>query len=153
MNASRLQHIIPAGAIFALAMTVTWLSFTQEPAEAFVFPRIISIAFIILASWNLARAGLGMARVGGGLSSAEARHIFPGLIVMLIYVFFAAKALGFYFASAIAFFAVYSIYDPVPFSSVKDWVKRIVITAAFMAVIYGLFALVLQVQTPRGLLI
>lgn len=81
MNASRLQHIIPAGAIFALAMTVTWLSFTQEPAEAFVFPRIISIAFIILASWNLARAGLGMARVGGGLSSAEARHIFPDLCV------------------------------------------------------------------------
>lgn len=153
MSASRLQHIIPAALVFLLAAVVTWLSFTQQPVESFLFPRVISVAFITLALWNLIRAGAGMARVGGGMSMDTIRNIAPGLIIMLVYVFFAAKGLGFYTSSTLAFFAAYSFYDPVPISSIKDWMKRVIITAAFMAVIYGLFALVLQVQTPRGLFI
>lgn len=153
MTMSRLQHIIPAGLVFLLAAVVTWLSFTQQPVESFLFPRVISIAFIVLALWNLIRAGAGMSRVGGGLSFDTILKIAPGLIIVLVYVFFAAKELGFYVSSTLVFFAVYSFYDPVPISSIKDWFKRIIITAAFMAVIYGLFALILQVQTPRGLFI
>lgn len=151
MTMSRLQHIIPAGLVFLLAAVVTWLSFTQQPVESFLFPRVISIAFIILALWNLIRAGAGMSRTGDGLSLDAIFKIAPGLIIVLIYVFFAAKGLGFYVSSTLVFFAIYSFYDPVPISSAKDWFKRVIITAAFMAVIYGLFALVLQVQTPRGL--
>jgi hypothetical protein len=151
MTSSRLQHTIPGGAILLLAIVVAWLSFTQQPAESFLFPRIISIAFVFLAVWNFARAILGLAKVGGGIAPSVAMNVLPGLIVMLIYVFWAAKALGFYTASVIAFFAVYSLYDPVPISSGKDWVKRAGATAAFMAVIYTLFYLVLQVQTPRGM--
>ncbi len=151
MTQSRLQHLIPGALILLLAAVVTWLSFTQQPAESFLFPRVISIAFIGLAIWNFARAALGLARVGGGISPQIAMNILPGLVIMFVYVFWAAKALGFYTASIIAFFAVYSLYDPVPFSSVKDWIKRAMVTAAFMAVIYGLFFMLLQVQTPRGM--
>lgn len=153
MTSARLQHIVPGAAIFALACIVGWLSFTQEPAESFLFPRIISVAFIGLAAWNLIRAVAGLAKVGGGISLDVLKNVVPGLLVVLVYVFFAAKALGFYVSSVLAFFIMYSLYDPVPFSSIKDWGKRVIVTAAFMAVIYGLFALVLQVQTPRGLFI
>ena len=151
MNAQRLQHVVPAGLILLLASLVTWLSFTQEPAESFLFPRVIAIFFIGLAAWNFVRAITGMSRVGNGLTTEMTRNLLPGFVVMLIYVFWAAKALGFYTSSTIAFFVLYSLYDPVPFSSGKDWLKRLVITAVFMAVIYGLFALILQVQTPRGI--
>ncbi len=151
MTSSRYQHIIPGIIVFALAATVTWLSFTQEPAESFLFPRVISVAFIALATWNLIRAVSGMAKVGRGIPKETALNILPGLVVMLIYVFWAAKALGFYVSSTLAFFIIYSLYDPVSFASGKDWIKRVVVTAVFMAVMYGLFALVLQVQTPRGL--
>ena len=153
MTATRLQHIIPAVIIFGLAAIVTWLSFTQQPAESFLFPRVISIFFIGLAAWNLARAATGRAKIGSGLSATMFRNLIPGLVVMLFFVFFAAKALGFYVASALSFFAVYSIYDPAPYSNAKNWIKWGLVTAAFMAVIYSLFALVLQVQTPRGLFI
>lgn len=153
MTSTRLQHLLPGILIFALAAVVAWLSFTQEPAESFLFPRLISIAFIGLATWNLIRAAMGMAKVGGGISLAEFKNFAPGLIIMLIYVFYAAKGLGFYVGSTLAFFAAYSLYDPAPYSSVKDWMKRIIVTAAFMAVIYGLFSMVLQVHTPRGLFI
>ena len=151
MTAHRLQHIIPGIAIFVLGAVVTWLSFTQEPAESFLFPRVISVVFILLAAWNLARALLGLAKVGRGIGIAEARNILPGLIVMIVYVFWLAKALGFYASSTIVFFTLYSLYDAVPLSSLKDWVKRIVVTAAFMSIIYMLFSLLLEVQTPRGM--
>lgn len=152
MTAQRLQHIIPGLAIFMLASIVTWLSFTQEPADAFLFPRVISVVFIILAAWNLVRAVTGMSKVGRGIPVDTLKNLAPGLAVMLLFVFFGAKHLGFYLASTLAFFAIYSFYDPASWSSTKDWIKRALVTAAFMAVIYALFAVVLQVHTPRGIL-
>lgn len=151
MNTSRMQHLAPALMVFVLAATVTWLSFTQEPAAAFLFPRAISVTFIVLASWNLFRAATGQSRVGSGISWKMARNILPGLVVMLALFFWAAKALGFYTSSAIAFMLIYSLYDPARLDSGKDWIKRVITTALFIAVMYGLFALILQVQTPRGM--
>ena len=153
MNSSRMQHIFPASIIFGLSVLVAYLSFTQEPAEAFLFPRIVAVVFVLLAVWNFIRAATGLAKVGRGLNRQESVNLLPGLIVMLVLVFWAAKALGFYVSSTIAFFMVYSFYDPTPYSSSKDWFKRVGVTLAFMAIIYGLFALVLQVQTPRGMFI
>lgn len=150
MTANRLQHIIPAGIVLVLSAVVTWLSFTQQPAESFLFPRVISVFFIGLAIWNFARAATGLARIGVGMSKPMVLNLLPGLIVMLVFVFVAAKGLGFYVSSTLSFFTIYSLYDPAPYSSAKDWIKRLFVTAAFMAVIYTLFALVLQVQTPRG---
>ena len=153
MTASRLQHIIPATIILAIALMVTWLSFTEEPADAFLFPRVISIFFVGLALWNAARAFLGLARVGEGINTRSALNILPGLAVALIVVFFAAESLGFYTTGTIAFMAIYTIYDPTPLSDMSGWLRRVITTAIFMAVIYGLFALLLQVQTPRGMFI
>ena len=153
MTSTRLQHIVPGAIILALALVVAYLSFTQEPAEAFLFPRMISVAFLVLSIWNFIRAASGMAKVGQGIKAQDAINIAPGLLILLVLVFWAAKALGFYVSSLIAFFLVYSLYDPAPYSSLKDWIKRAVVTLVFMAVIYGLFALLLQVQTPRGMFI
>jgi len=152
MTSHRLQHIVPGSAIFLLASVVTWLSFTEQPAEAFLFPRVISVVFIALAIWNLIRAVTGMSKIGRGIPVATLKNLAPGLVVMMLFVFFGAKYLGFYLGSTLAFFAIYSFYDPASLSSMKDWIKRILVTVAFMAVIYALFAVVLQVHTPRGIL-
>ncbi len=152
MTSHRMQHILPGSAIFLLASVVTWLSFTEQPAEAFLFPRVISVVFISLAIWNLIRAVSGMSKVGRGIPVTTLKNLAPGLIVMLAFVFFGAKHLGFYLGSTLAFFAIYSFYDPALWTSSKDWIKRIFVTVAFMAVIYALFAVVLQVHTPRGIL-
>ncbi len=150
MISSRSQHLIPASAIFAVSAVVAWLSFTQEPADAFLFPRVISVFFLGLAGWNFTRAALGLARVGDGVPRRVLKNIAPGLSVMLIFVFFLAGGLGFYVGSALAFAAIYTLYDPAPVSDLRAWRKRIVVTVLFMTVIYGLFALLLKVQTPRG---
>lgn len=152
MTASRLQHTISSGVVLLVAAIVTYISFTQEPADAFLFPRLIAIFFISLAAWNFVRALTGVAKVGVGLNMNEFKNIVPGLITMLVFVFFAAKAVGFYLASTIAFMIIFTLYDPAPLNDGKAWVKRLIVTVCFMAVMYCLFALLLKVQTPSGIL-
>ncbi|MFT5629631.1 MAG: hypothetical protein ACI82I_000501 [Gammaproteobacteria bacterium] len=148
-NLPRNQHIIASGVIATIGLTVAYISFTQEPAEAFLFPRLISSVFAVLAIWTFLKAVLGRTKVGNGLSGEAMKNLAPGLIVMMIYVFWAAKGLGFYTATAIAFFILLSLYDPAPHSEIKSWGKRVLITAGFMVVMYGLFAQLLYVFTPR----
>ncbi len=152
MTASRLQHTISSGVVLLVAAIVTYISFTQEPADAFLFPRLISIFFVGLAAWNFVRAISGVAKVGVGLDITEFKNILPGLLVMLVFVFFAAKGIGFYLSSTIAFMIIFTLYDPAPLSDGKAWGKRLIVTACFMAVMYCLFALLLKVQTPSGIL-
>ncbi len=146
----RMQHLVPASIILLLAVTVAWLSFTREPSDAFLFPRLIGSVMLLLAVWNFLRASFGLAKVGDGLSLTTVGRIAPGLVVMLVLVYVAAKALGFYVASFAAFLCVYSLYDPASHTKPRSWIKRIVISIVFMAVVYALFTLLLKVQTPRG---
>ena len=150
-GAQRVQHLAPNLLIAGVSMFVTWLSFTQEPAQAYLFPRLVSSLMTALALWSLSRAALGMSKVGEGVGLATALNIAPGLILIFVYVFWAAKTLGFYTASSLAFLLLFTIYDPTPVTNIRGWALRIVITAAFMAVMYALFTLLLKVQVPRGL--
>ena len=145
----RNQHIVASGIIAAVGVWVAYISFTQEPADAFIFPRLISSVFAVLAIWTFAKALLGRTKVGNGISADAMRNMAPGLVIMVVYIFWAAKALGFYTATTIAFFVLLSLYDPAPHGDPKTWVKRVAITAGFMLVMYGLFAQLLNVFTPR----
>lgn len=145
----RLQHIIGSGIVAAVGIWVAFVSYTQQPSEAFLFPRLISSVFVVLALWTFAKACLGWTKVGGGISVRQFTNLLPGLVIALIYIFWAAKGLGFYTATTLAFFILLSLYDPAPHDSVRSWLRRILITAIFMVVIYGLFAKLLTVYTPR----
>ena len=146
----RIQHLFPAAMVLMLAAAVTWLSYTREPSDAFLFPRLISSVMIVLAIWNFVRAALGLAKVGDGIEGKTILRILPGVVVMIVLIYFAAKSLGFYVASFLAFLCAYSLYDPASHAAPRSWIKRLIITAVFMAVIYALFTVLLKVQTPRG---
>ena len=146
-----LQQRIASGAITLIAIWVCYISYTQQPADAFLFPRLVATAFVFFALITFAKALMGKSKVGEGFSLEAAKNIAPGLVVTLIYVFWAAKTLGFYTATTIAFFVLLSLYDPAPHSKVESWLKRIAITACFIIVMYLLFAKLLFVFTPRGM--
>lgn len=148
----RSQHIVASGVIAALGLTVAWISFTQEPAAAYVFPRLVASVFAVLAIWTFVKAVMGRTKVGNGLSALALKNMAPGVVILVIYAFWAAKALGFYTATGIAFFILLSLYDPAPHGEAKSWIKRAAITAGYMAVMYGLFAMLLNVYTPREIL-
>lgn len=148
----RLQHMIGSGIVATVGLWVAYISYTQQPSEAFLFPRLISTVFAVLALWTFAKACLGWTKVGNGISIRQFSNLLPGLVVALIYIFWAAKGLGFYTATTFAFFILLSLYDPAPHSEMRSWLKRIAITAVFMIVMYGLFAKLLTVYTPREVL-
>lgn len=152
LSLPRTQHIAASGAVAAVGIWVAYISYTQQPSEAFLFPRLISSVFAVLAIWTFAKACLGWTKVGSGVSGKQMINLLPGLIIALIYIFWAAKGLGFYTATTIAFFLLLSLYDPAPHGQIKSWLKRALITAGFMVVMYGLFALLLKVYTPREIL-
>lgn len=145
----RLQHIIGSGIVAAVGLSVAYVSYTQQPAEAFLFPRLISTVFVVLALWTFAKACLGWTKAGTGISPHQLGNLAPGLAIALVYIFWAAKGWGFYTATTLAFFILLSLYDPAPHTVLRSWLKRIIITAVFMAVMYGLFAKLLNVYTPR----
>ena len=138
-----------SGLVAIVGLWVTYISFTQEPAAAFFFPRIIAIIFSILALWTFGKAVLGKTKVGNGLTVPAVLNILPGLLIAVFYVFWAAQAMGFYTASTLVFFILLSLYDPAPHNQIKTWVKRVLVSIGFLAVMYGLFALLLSVYTPK----
>lgn len=148
---SRLQHLPPAGAVAAVGVWVCYVSFTQRPADAFLFPRLISAVFVLLSSIMLVQAVSRRANPEGGLNRKQVANLLPGLAAILAHVFWAAKTLGFYTATTIAFFIVLSLYDPRSHKSSRVWARRVAVTAGFIAVLYCLFALLLRVHTPKGI--
>ena len=151
MKASIAEHRIASAAILGVATWVAYISFTGEPVEAFLFPRIIAVVMLTLAIWNFFRAMTGVSKVGEGVSWALAKTIAPGIAIVIVYIFFLAKFLGFYTASLATFIAIYAVYDPASHGSAKAWIKRALVALIFVAIMYGLFNLLLKVQTPRGI--
>ena len=145
----RNQHIAASGVVAVIGIWIAYLSYTQEPSAAFLFPRIISTVFAVLAIWTFGKAVLGKTKVGNGLDATAMKNIAPGLLVALVFAFWAAKFFGFYTASTVVFFVLLSLYDPAPHNEAKTWVRRAAISAGFLAVMYGLFAMLLSVYTPR----
>ena len=151
-TAGRRQQVVPAGIVLLLALWVTYVSFDVSDPEPYLFPRLIALAMLGLAAAAFLRALRGRNRTGSGLDGNLLREITPGLALMAFYVFLVAEWLGFYAASALAFLALYALYDPASHAAPRVWARRLAVTAGFMLVLYGVFALLLRVQTPRGLL-
>ena len=149
--ASRWQQVIPAAMVVALAGWVSYVSFAVEDPEPYLFPRLVAVALLLLSLLAFARAMAGRNRTGGGLRAGIVKNVAPGIAVMCVFVFFAAEFLGFYAASALTFFAIVTLYDPSSHRHPRTWAMRFVVMLGFMAVMYGLFSLLLKVQTPRGL--
>lgn len=150
--AGRWQQAIPASVVLALAVWVSFVSFNVRDPEPYLFPRLISLAMLGLSGVAFWRALRGGNRTGAGIDGRTMLNITPGVVLMIIYVFVLAERLGFYASSCVVFLSLYALYDPNP-HSVRVWGRRLVITAGFMVVLYLIFALVLRVQTPRGILI
>lgn len=164
----RYQEFIPSTILTVIAIWVAWISYTSEPAASFLFPRIVATAFVVLAVSSLIAAIMGSTTGSKGISLQMFKNMVPGLIVAVIYIFWAAagnrgfkgfydgpigfyltKGLGFYTATTLATFAIISLYDPAPHNQVGTWVKRVIITSIFVGVMYLLFSSLLSVYTPR----
>lgn len=122
-------------------------------SDAYLFPRLIAIAIALLGIAVAGSTFTGALRSIGSAAGASRAwlKILPALAVLIAYRW-AMEMIGFYAAAFVAFLTIVSIYAPEPFSY-RTATKRIAISAAFVAVIFAVFSLLLRVQTPRGLLL
>ena len=77
---NRFQHAIPAGLIALVGLWVCFVSYTQTPAAAFAFPRLISTVFVAFALWtffNALRGGAAQEGVSAGKRLSVSRPVSP----------------------------------------------------------------------------
>ena len=77
--------------------------------------------------------------------------VLPALAVFVVYRL-TMESIGFYVSAFAAFLIIVWIYAPEPVSA-RVAAKRVAISAAFIAAIFVLFSVLLNVQTPRGMLL
>ena len=142
-------HIATSGLITAVAIWICWISFTQQPAEAFVFPRLISVFLVAFSLWTFRN---------GTAWSVKNRRRCPCCRNSESWTRPAGRnrlrVLGrqrawFLYRDRNRIFVLLTLYDPAPHDELRTWLKRLAVSAGFMAVMYGLFALLLNVYTPR----
>ena len=136
----------------ALVLGITLYALAGE-SEAYLFPRSIALAIGLLGLVIAGSTLTSMVRPAADRPGASSRWlaVLPVLAVFVAYRF-TMEALGFYVSAFAAFLIIVWIYAPEPVSPPVA-AKRLAISAAFIAVIFVLFSVLLNVQTPRGLLL
>ncbi len=133
-------------ALSSLAILLLWLSFYPEDAEVYLFPRIIalSIAVLTLALWFVSEKETKKYN--------NFKVLAPGLLLIFLYISI-LEWLGFYTSSLLVFIVLITIYTKKPKNIWYIGLKELLIATAFIVVLYLLFALLLQVRTPTGLIV
>ena len=148
MNADRIAGVIA----LAAAAVIFWLGSTAGSPEAYLFPRLIAIGMGALAAAILASSwGPAAKRRRRLIPSIPWLGLVPALAIFTAYPW-ALETVGFYAAGLAAFLLIVTVYAPER-SSPGELFKRVAVSAAFIGALYAIFALLLNVQTPRGVLL
>lgn len=144
------KRLTPVACVL-VGLLLFWVASGPGNPQAYVFPRLLAVVMVIL--------GIAMMVSEWGRKTAQTVAsvdipwglLWPVLMIFVIYMV-AARPLGFYFASWLAFAAIGIVYSPSN-SNVASAKRCIPISLAFLLVLYAVFVVVLQVQMPRGLVL
>jgi hypothetical protein len=146
-----LKNTEQASAVYALivASVFAFLSFYGTDAETYLFPRIIAVVLAVMAV-ALLLTNLTVQEIKRKDSSYLA-HVWPGLLIGFAFLM-VMEDLGFYISSFLAFLAILLFYGQRPLTDARASVTKFLIALGFMAVLYCLFWIGLNVRTPSGIL-
>lgn len=148
MSGAFIRRVLPDLGVFALGIVILVISLTTRHSAAYLFPKILSVAMIIFAILGVFNAVNTRVSGGKGLTLLNIKTVFPGLIVMILLLVL-PQWLGLYVSSTLAIFTILCLYGREKWS-LKVVIKRATITLGFMVVLYLTFAILLKVQTPKG---
>ena len=137
--------------VVALAAAAALASFAGADDSAYLFPRLISAAWLGLCVLHLILRLADAARVQSPDYSAL-RRAAPGAAIIAVYAAL-AEAAGFYLAAFCAFLTLATVYDKR--EGKAGWrraVARILVAGAIILALRAVFSELLRVQTPRGVL-
>ena len=148
---ANLKYIPP---IVAVVFSVGFLAYgmSQPEHQAYSFPNLFLAAIIVFSVLWLINIATEK-RINKADKSPPLPHwkeVVGGVVITVFYLA-VSKWLGFLVSSFLLFFVIGIIYRPNSGNLKGIWTAGIS-AAPFLAVIYGLFNVLLQVQTPEGLL-
>lgn len=140
--------------LIAIACTIVgallyWAALGSDVPAAYLFPKILALTMVAL--------GIAMVIAAFGKKAAPpmpwARvpwfKILPGMVVLVAFLSI-LETVGFYLSSWLAFTTIGVLYAPAGKRIAS--VKRVIpASIAFLAVLYLVFWMLLQVQLPRGI--
>ena len=162
------NRLISVGGLL-LAMVLLYMGANVEYGEeAYLFPNVLAYCLAVFAlallvfdgellSWLKEAASFlnrwlfGIVGEGNPSRWPDVVRLIPMFIVILAYLYF-SDIVGLYTTSFLAFFLITLIYTPHRPRS-KTVLKNITISALFIIVIYLIFAVLLQLQTPQAWLL
>ncbi|MFT5657624.1 MAG: O-antigen/teichoic acid export membrane protein [Gammaproteobacteria bacterium] len=131
-----------------VATLFTFLCFYDTDPRIYLFPRIIAIALLIF-SIILCISSLRASSESNTTGNSRFIEILPGLVVGFIYMA-VMDYVGFYASSFFVFLAFLLLYGKRDFLDPKALVKKVIVSAVFVFVLYLLFWQGLHVRTPTG---
>ena len=141
-----------ASAIYALIISAlfTFLAFYNTDAEIYLFPRIIAVALALLSIILLiSNLGTDKKNIEENSEAINFKDIWPGLLTGLLF-FLLLETLGFYMSSFLAFLSILLLYGRRQAMDIGAMTFKIVVSLAFMIILFLLFWSGLHVRTPTG---
>ncbi len=146
MAAARLTAI---GTIVVSAL-LYWAAAAPADSRAYLFPKVIAIAMGVLGVAMLVRSRSAVGAKGESATAVPWSRLWPVFTILVAYLML-AQHLGFYVTSWLAFASIGIVYSPAD-TSIVGAKRCLPVSLAFLGVLYLVFVLLLQVQTPRGVL-
>lgn len=124
----------------------------HDYADAYIFPNLIAwimlgLALVMIVAL-IAQPSAAVDESGG---SIEWARLMPVLVILPVYVL-VAESLGFIVSALLAFFAIGRVYA-LDKPGENTTLRYLMISVCFIAVLYLIFVILLQVQMPSGLLV
>lgn len=144
------QRIVASGCVVAAGL-MYFFGTGHEYSEAYVFPNLLAIVMVVLASIMAITADIDpKTQKSLAISSVPWIKLWPAFLVIIVYMLI-AEYVGFFVSSFLVFVLLGNMYSQrvdVPFL-----INRCVpIAFVFLSLLYGLFVLLLKVQMPDGIL-
>ncbi len=121
-----------------------------ENPRAIIFPRAIIIFMGIFAFLMIVQSLVLAKKEDGGKGGGYPYFRFAALFCIIVAYLAVSERLGFYASAFLLFALVANVFsDKKP--TIKKVGLKVLVSAVFTGVLFLLFSIILEVQTPRGL--
>ena len=146
MNSFLTRRIYIAGIVLALSLVLFVAGYNQESAEAYLFPVIVAFIMLMCSLISIVREAMNLCLED--FQEFPFRTQIPVLLIMVLGVSL-VEILGMFSTTFLVLLSVSYWYSPIEENN-KRLIRSLIFSGGFSLAMYLLFAVMLNVQLPRG---
>ena len=146
MNLFLSRRVLIAGIVLALSLLLFLSGYNQEDSEVYLFPVIIALIMLVCSFISIIREVMDLCLED--FQEFPFKRQLPVLLIMVIGVSL-VELLGMFSTSFLILLSVSYWYSPIEEKN-KRLIRSLIFAGGFSLAMYLLFAVLLNVQLPRG---